>query len=395
MPDMYRVIVTGQRDWYCPLLAESIIAGLVAKHDDSEVVVIIEGGADGVDRAFREMTDRYPVGHETFNAQWKLHGKAAGPRRNAEMIAAGADLCIAVHKNILESKGTKDCVIQAHAAGIPCWLVQADGKPKRLTPDHVAAIRGDWEPPAEDEPVVHTPGEESGEAPPPGRRLTGMICSRGKGGGCKPFSVSITEATDGPGNVAGVVQRAMRGEPTEGDTLDHKGRPPLIDGPPLFGQPPVSFWAHALGSIGQYNGRFKGDHPAAPEPIQWEEVLLHLAFVAMNAKLHGRDITDEKIKYREWVDTLANVHRFSKGGASFLEEQLTHYLDSALLRAEERLVEPRAEPPAPEPPEERYANRTGKPARSKRPPAPSKETATAKLDASARAKPKPKRKGKT
>lgn len=338
MSDSYRVIITGQRDWDCRDLAGRIIAGLVDKH--GEDVTIIEGGAQGVDRTFAEMTSWFPVKHETFNAQWKLHGKAAGPRRNAEMIAAGADLCIAVHKNILDSKGTKDCVIRAYAAGIPVWLVQGDGKPKRLTPDHVAAIRGDWEPPAEDEPVVHTPDDE------------------------------------------------------EADRLDHKGRPPLIDGPPLFGQAPVSFWSHALGSIGQYNGRFKGDHPTAPEPIQWEEVLLHLAFVAMNAKLHGRDVTDEKITYREWVDTLANVHRFSKGGASFLEEQLTHYLDLALLRAEERLVEPRAEPPAPEPPDERYANRTGKPARSKRPPAPSEETATAKLDAAARAKPKPKRKGK-
>ena len=34
------------------------------------------------------------------------------------MVEAGADLCIALHHSIETSKGTKDCVRQALAAGI-------------------------------------------------------------------------------------------------------------------------------------------------------------------------------------------------------------------------------------------------------------------------------------
>lgn len=386
-----RVIVTGDRNWYCPDLADRIIAGLVAKHADE--VVIMEGGAGGVDRAFAEATDRHPVGHESYPVSpddWRRLGKRAGPLRNGHMIMLGADLCIAVHPNILESKGTKDCVLQAAAAGIPVVLVQGDGKPKRLTPDHLAAIRGDWEPPEEDEPTVHAAEESESEGEalarlvdkydiPPGS--TGMICERGKG--CRPIHFTIAEAPGGaPGNVAGVVQRAMRGEPTEEDKLDDKGKPPLIDGPPQFGQPRVSFWSHALGKIGQYNGRFTGDHPGEPEPIQWEEVLIHLAWMAQNSRLHAREITDETIPYKSWVETLANVHRFAKGGAAFLEDQLTLYLESALVRAEERLVAAPAEPPAPEPAPARHAGRK---------PFGSRKEAEAKLARAAARKPRPKR----
>jgi hypothetical protein len=49
------------------------------------------------------------------------------------MVEAGADLCIAVHRAIETSKGTKDCVRQALAAGIPVWLVEDEQAiPKRV-----------------------------------------------------------------------------------------------------------------------------------------------------------------------------------------------------------------------------------------------------------------------
>jgi hypothetical protein len=49
------------------------------------------------------------------------------------MVAAGGELCIAVHRFILISKGTKDCAKQAIQAGIPTYLIDSDeAKPKRL-----------------------------------------------------------------------------------------------------------------------------------------------------------------------------------------------------------------------------------------------------------------------
>jgi hypothetical protein len=62
--------------------------------------------------------------------------KQAGPVRNGEMVRAGAELCIALHRFLPGSKGTKDCCCQAIAAGIPTWLIGSEaGKPKRLVAD--------------------------------------------------------------------------------------------------------------------------------------------------------------------------------------------------------------------------------------------------------------------
>jgi hypothetical protein len=53
-----------------------------------------------------------------------------------EMVQAGADLCIALHRSIETSKGTRDCVRQALAAGIPVWLIESEEAiPKRVQAD--------------------------------------------------------------------------------------------------------------------------------------------------------------------------------------------------------------------------------------------------------------------
>jgi hypothetical protein len=55
------------------------------------------------------------------------------PAGRAPMIAAGADLCLAFHRDLANSKGTKDCVRQAIVAGTPVWLLETEeGKPKQL-----------------------------------------------------------------------------------------------------------------------------------------------------------------------------------------------------------------------------------------------------------------------
>jgi hypothetical protein len=52
------------------------------------------------------------------------------------MSRDGADLCIALHRTIETSKGTKDCVRQALAAGIPAYLIEDErGIPRRIQTD--------------------------------------------------------------------------------------------------------------------------------------------------------------------------------------------------------------------------------------------------------------------
>jgi hypothetical protein len=50
-----------------------------------------------------------------------------GGRRNSEMVASKPDLCVAFHRSIETSKGTKDCVKRALAAGIAVYLVEDSG----------------------------------------------------------------------------------------------------------------------------------------------------------------------------------------------------------------------------------------------------------------------------
>jgi ABC-type sugar transport system substrate-binding protein len=129
----YRVLITGDRNWACLDLARVVVARLIERHGDIEVV---HGGAAGVDTAFALAAADAGAAVHAFPADWDRHGKRAGPLRNAEMVASGADVCLAFHARLKWSKGTRDCVTRALKAGIPVWLVDADDaekKPVRIT----------------------------------------------------------------------------------------------------------------------------------------------------------------------------------------------------------------------------------------------------------------------
>jgi hypothetical protein len=117
-----RILITGDRHWRCDDLAKQIINRLLARYGPE--LIIVHGGAPGVDNAFATACRELGIVAEPHLADWKGLGNIAGPERNREMVEAGADLCIALHRSIETSKGTKDCVRQALAAGIPVWLVE-------------------------------------------------------------------------------------------------------------------------------------------------------------------------------------------------------------------------------------------------------------------------------
>jgi len=112
-----RVLVCGGRDYGIGKPDEwvSMFRVLAGNHERHYFTAIIEGGAPGADAGARTFGEQNGIPVLTFNADWKTHGKAAGPIRNQRMINEGKpDLVIAFPGG----KGTADMVRRARAAGI-------------------------------------------------------------------------------------------------------------------------------------------------------------------------------------------------------------------------------------------------------------------------------------
>lgn len=126
-----RVLITGCRHWCGPDMAESVVARLIAKYGPA--ITIVHGAAKGIDQSFAEACRELGIKDEPHPADWDRYGKAAGPRRNSEMLAAGADMVVAFHRDLMRSRGTLDMVRQALAAGVPTYLCDDEAAvPRRV-----------------------------------------------------------------------------------------------------------------------------------------------------------------------------------------------------------------------------------------------------------------------
>lgn len=113
-----RILVTGSRLW----TARNVIADALTKaigdygqhliHDDPVLGPRLD--AD-IGRSWRFQLESHP-------ADWGMYGRAAGHRRNAEMVALGADVLLAFP--IGRSPGTRGCVALAEKAGIPIHVYE-------------------------------------------------------------------------------------------------------------------------------------------------------------------------------------------------------------------------------------------------------------------------------
>lgn len=111
-----RVIVCGGRNWRDRL---SVHAALEKLNASRGIAAVIQGGAAGVDTFAAEWGfDRgVPVG--TYNADWRAHGKGAGPIRNQRMLDEAAPDGVVAFPG---GRGTADMVRRADAAGIKVWF---------------------------------------------------------------------------------------------------------------------------------------------------------------------------------------------------------------------------------------------------------------------------------
>lgn len=127
----YRVLVTGSRDWEAWELVCNQLRQLADEHPG---LVIVHGacptGADAAANWWcRYYGDRHGATVERHPADWATWGRTAGFRRNAEMVEAGANQCLAFvnacsipacHRPQPHgSHGATHCARLAEALGIP------------------------------------------------------------------------------------------------------------------------------------------------------------------------------------------------------------------------------------------------------------------------------------
>lgn len=112
-----KVLVCGGRSYSN---RSQVFAELDILRDFNTTLCVISGGATGADALAEEWAranigKRNGVSFHGFKADWKKHGKAAGPIRNQPMLDNGCpDLVLAFPGG----RGTADMVSRARAAGV-------------------------------------------------------------------------------------------------------------------------------------------------------------------------------------------------------------------------------------------------------------------------------------
>lgn len=124
---LHIVLFTGDRNWmkeYAPVVRREIFA-LTKKHGTKNLL-IIEGGAPGIDSMVKLCAHKANVHVAEVEALWETRHRSAGGQRNVIMAALKPDEVIGIHRDITQSRGTADMLRIAKNLGIPHKLVGLD-----------------------------------------------------------------------------------------------------------------------------------------------------------------------------------------------------------------------------------------------------------------------------
>ena len=92
---MFRLLVAGGRSFYDYLLIEDILTNWLSEQDiESQEITLVHGDSAGVDRIAAQWAKYNDLIVESHPADWNLHGRFAGHKRNSEMIQSGIDYAI-------------------------------------------------------------------------------------------------------------------------------------------------------------------------------------------------------------------------------------------------------------------------------------------------------------
>ncbi len=114
-----KTLVCGSRDW------EDIHAIRIRMVKLPPHTEIIHGGAPGADSIAGFLAADLGFTVHVFPADWKKHGKAAGPIRNRLMLDECPDLVLAFQRR--GSRGTQDTIDEAVRRGIAVEVLTPGG----------------------------------------------------------------------------------------------------------------------------------------------------------------------------------------------------------------------------------------------------------------------------
>lgn len=86
-------------------------------------LIVIEGGARGVDFLAGRLADARGCGHATVYASWKHYGPGGGPLRNEWMLSLKPNKVYGLHHDWPNSKGTANCIGRAVTLGIKTKMI--------------------------------------------------------------------------------------------------------------------------------------------------------------------------------------------------------------------------------------------------------------------------------
>jgi len=113
-----RVIIAGGREVVGEKADELVREAISKSGWAGKITEIIHGAASGVDSAAHRVCEGlWPI--KPVPADWKAHGRAAGPIRNRQM-AGMADALIAVWDG--KSRGTRNMIETAASAGLDFYI---------------------------------------------------------------------------------------------------------------------------------------------------------------------------------------------------------------------------------------------------------------------------------
>lgn len=113
-----KTIIAGSRD-ITEYSAVLLAIEYAKKHANIEITQIVSGGANGVDALGEQYARENSIPLIVMRADWKNHGKAAGPIRNKQM-AECSDALIAIWDGA--SKGTKNMISEATKLGLRVYV---------------------------------------------------------------------------------------------------------------------------------------------------------------------------------------------------------------------------------------------------------------------------------